>query len=205
MGDSPLPWSIEINHVVALEIPCAGHPPEKEKDSLILSLKFQKGKMLIKVMYDHCQMDQGYLVKVLPSTTFFQVKQKMKYVFGAQVQRQTLRMNGLELRDDYDVEFYELVEGSEIILKYKRLPSGKKLRLTVITPTLEHYQVEVEENTTVARLKKEIQKVSYISAEQMTLFYFHNEMEVDDYELSAYFVSDVPENARSPCFFWFQN
>ncbi|XP_042480304.1 uncharacterized protein LOC122061169 [Macadamia integrifolia] len=146
--------------------------------------------MLIKINYDHHQMVQGYLIEVLPSTTFLQLKQNIETVLGAKVARQTLLMNSLELRDDHNVEFYDLVEESDITLRYKQLPPGQKLHLTVITPTKWRYRLQVEETITVSSLKEEIQKLSNIRAEDMALFYHNNEMEVDDFDLLAYFVSD---------------
>ncbi|XP_010243141.1 PREDICTED: polyubiquitin-like [Nelumbo nucifera] len=129
-----------------------------------------------------------YQIEVTPSMTFLEVKQKMEQISGAGVARQSLWLYGSEVRDDRDMEFYDIEDGATIILNYERVSLGYTFPIVAKTPT-EELSVEVEEALTVAKLKERIQAIAKIPVEKMALFHFSREME-DALFLSAYFVTE---------------
>ncbi|OVA11140.1 Ubiquitin domain [Macleaya cordata] len=137
-----------------------------------------------------------YPIEVLPSETFLRVKQRIEHLTGVQVEKQTLSLNGLELRDDYNIEFYELKNGMSVNLSVDPIHwPGEKYPIfsKMSTPTGTSYKLigEVDDTITVAELKLMIHAVLDVpnDVERMKLYYRSREMR-DVFNLSTYYITN---------------
>lgn len=132
-------------------------------------------------------------LNVLSSDTILQVKKRFKALTGVKVNRQFLSLNGVELRDEYTVEFYELTNDNS--LKIEVVPIHKtgqiftvRTKLVANCGTLNR-NIDVHDSMTVAQLKYLIHCSTRAPIVGMKLFYRRLEME-DSNSISAYYVTD---------------
>ncbi|KAF3451669.1 hypothetical protein FNV43_RR07765 [Rhamnella rubrinervis] len=115
--------------------------------------------------------------------TVLEIKEKIEKYHDVPISKQTLVFNGQVLQDDYDVAYYEILQGSHVqllvvpsetdhnpALTNIELDPSTKIQLTVKTPTSKtHVVVEMDVNDTVGMLKEKIRETEAVPVNRLVL------------------------------------
>lgn len=109
-----------------------------------------------------------------------EVKQKLEFLLGVPVPRQTLSIYDVELVDGFEMEFYGINESTRINLTITSITNRFQILVKILTSDI---FLEVEGMDTVISLKEKIHKSIGAPTKQLLLFYLGTEME-DHWHLS---------------------
>ncbi|KAG9454150.1 hypothetical protein H6P81_007054 [Aristolochia fimbriata] len=137
---------------------------------------------MVKVIISVQEEKQPLEVKL--TETVLQLKQRLEQLLGVPVCRQTLSIYDFELIDEFDMDFYQVSEGTQIDVSI----TAAKLRLWVTIGT-RRIRLHLDGNETVAEMKAEIQKQDGTPTKRLILFFSGREMEDRSY-LREYGVVD---------------
>ncbi|KAJ7972369.1 Ubiquitin family protein [Quillaja saponaria] len=118
------------------------------------------------------------------------LKQKIEEEMYVPVGRQTLLFNGMELNNNYPIE-YIYQEFVTLNLVVAPLHGQPKINVVVRSPSGEEY-VRIKETASVADLRRKIVRLWGIPNEKLILRHLSKEMR-DDLQLSAYYVTEGSE------------
>ncbi|XP_068644962.1 polyubiquitin [Aristolochia californica] len=108
--------------------------------------------------------------------TVLQLKQRLELLFGIPVYRQTLSIYDFELIDEFDIDFYQVSEGTQIDVSI----TARKMRIWVTIGT-RRVPLLLDGTETVADVKEEIQKQDGTPMKRLILFFSGTEMEDHSY------------------------
>ncbi|KAH0468902.1 hypothetical protein IEQ34_002134 [Dendrobium chrysotoxum] len=129
-----------------------------------------------------------------------EIKEKLHKSHGFPVSHQTLFFNGMIMEDERDFEYYNVIQGSLILLRLQRElepkpepestnGGGRRMKVTVMVPRvamgLKRLEVEVNLADNVGELRKELLKMKersysfYLPVEGFFFIYKCNVMEED--------------------------